>query len=243
VEGVALLAALAIAALVSITLVRRGRRPADAALDRTARQRIAERVAVISHAQRASGQVTAPGGVDRGSPATPSRRILWRDTSAVLMVLGVGLIAVLIVIEGPGSPGAVLQETATPGLWVAHASSDISLEAPALETDAPSPLPSSAPSPTISPSPTADASTAEPSVTATPEPTVPPPTSDRFAVLTPCPNKANCFIYVVRRGDNLVSIANWFGIPYETVLGWNPRIDDPSTIVAGDRITLPTPRR
>jgi LysM repeat protein len=47
----------------------------------------------------------------------------------------------------------------------------------------------------------------------------------------------------VRAGDNLRSIANWFGVPYDTVLSMNPQVHDAATIHAGDKLRLPAPTR
>ena len=102
-----------------------------------------------------------------------------------------------------------------------------------------SPTPSPSPSPTASPSP---APTPPPTPAPTPART-PPRTSDRYALLEPCPGRNNCWIYTVRSGDNLRSIANYFGVSYPTVLDMNPQITDPTTIRAGDEIRMPPPTR
>jgi spore germination protein YaaH len=68
------------------------------------------------------------------------------------------------------------------------------------------------------------------------------PTSDRYAVLAACPATASCWIYRVRQGDNLVSIANWFGVPLATIYQMNPSLRT-TTLRAGTQIRIPTPTR
>lgn len=187
----------------------------------------------------ASTAAAVPTAVARPLIPEPHRR-LWRDTSAILVLLGAGLGVVLAVPQAVPPTGAVLEATSRP-------TSDMTVD-PA-STSAPSDLDLSAatrarPSPALPASPDATRApiaTADPvRPTGTAEPRA---GDDRLAVLTACPDQPDCYVYVVRRGDNLVSIANWFGIPYDEVLARNPQIRNPSQVHAGDRITLPRPRR
>ena len=106
----------------------------------------------------------------------------------------------------------------------------------AVPTEAPSAAPSvgvsAAPSAAPTPAPT-------PASTAVPTPT---PTSDRYALLTPCPGKSDCWIYRIRSGDNLFSIANYFGVPLATVKALNPWTAT-SGIKPGRELILPPPTR
>ena len=197
----------------------------DGGLERKTRERIADRSARF---------VRDPGLVGSGTPESASRvplaaesavrRRLWRDGSVVLVLFGTGLLVVLAITDQRQPAGLVLSATATPAPGLAEGSR---------ETDAGL----STADPTRSALAPATSALA-PGATARP-----PDRSDRMAVLTPCPGKPGCYVYRVKLGDNLVSIANWFGIPYSEVLALNPQIRNPTTVHAGDRISLPHPRR
>ena len=107
-------------------------------------------------------------------------------------------------------------------------------------TPTPSPVPSStaSPTPTPSPSPTPDP-TAEPTAEPTPKPE---PTSARYALLDPCPDTPKCWIYTVRRGDNLFSIANYFGVSMQAIYDRNPWAEN-GRLKAGLQLRLPPPTR
>jgi hypothetical protein len=99
---------------------------------------------------------------------------------------------------------------------------------------------SAEPSPEPTATPSAPAATPPPTPKPTPRPT-PAPTSDRFAVLTRCPSTPDCWIYRIRAGDNLRSIANWFGVSYDRMLAMNPNLRRP--IQPGEELRIPTPTR
>ena len=126
-----------------------------------------------------------------------------------------------------------------------------------LASPGPSPVAVASPTPpAASPSLPAPTPTEQATAVPSPEPSTPPtavptpvptpspaPTSDRYALLEPCPSTPDCYIYTIRTGDNLQSIASYFGVPYATVLAMNPEISDPATIQPGDTIKLPPPTR
>jgi len=104
---------------------------------------------------------------------------------------------------------------------------------------------SSAPSPAPTPEASVEAATSAPSVPPAATPSAAPtasPTSDRYALLTPCPDEPNCWIYIVRSGDNLVSIARYFGVPLDVVRERNPWTET-TGLVAGQELRLPPPTR
>jgi len=68
------------------------------------------------------------------------------------------------------------------------------------------------------------------------------PTSNRYALLRACPNKPRCWIYTVRSGDNLFSIAHYFGVPLDTVRRLNPWTRT-QALRAGKQLILPPPTR
>lgn len=114
-----------------------------------------------------------------------------------------------------------------------------------------SPASPSAPAETAAPTPSSsvEAATAAPSPPPTPTPTskpsptpTPRPSSDRYALLEPCPDAPDCWIYTVRQGDNLTSIANYFGVSLDAVYERNPWAET-EQLRPGQELRLPPPTR
>ena len=109
-------------------------------------------------------------------------------------------------------------------------------------TPGPTPSPPATPGLTMSPTLTPDP-TPLPPAAATPRPApAATPKSDRYRVLRACPGRRGCWIYTVRAGDNLFSIANWFGVSLKTIYAWNPQYPA-ARLRAGDPIRMPPPTR
>jgi LysM repeat protein len=149
------------------------------------------------------------------------------------------------------SRGGLEIPVASPGTnGVAAAPASVPAPSPTIVAVAPSPSaePSVEPSlePSVMPSqppPPSSPPSTGPSQPSTPTPTpTPTPTSDRFALLDPCPDKPNCYIYTIRAGDNLYSIANYFGVSLERVYQLNPWTRT-SGLRPGRELILPTPTR
>ncbi len=134
-----------------------------------------------------------------------------------------------------GSPAPSVASSGSPAPSVAPPSS---VEPTA--TASPEPTPSPTPKPTPKPTP-------RPTPKPTPRPTTKPttgsiPSASRLALLSPCPGQTGCYTYVIRTGDALWSIANWFGVPMATVERWNPWVLT-AGVHAGNRLKIPTPTR
>jgi nucleoid-associated protein YgaU len=62
-----------------------------------------------------------------------------------------------------------------------------------------------------------------------------------FVRLERCPDMPACYLYVVRAGDRLSTIAGRFGTTTSAILALNPKVTDPNTIYTGETIRLPGP--
>jgi hypothetical protein len=176
------------------------------------------------------------------APTPAARQPVSRAVIAASLVLAASLAASIgfLAIRGGFTVPLASLQPAVAVASLAPAASAAPTSAPT-PTSSPSPTPTLAPtpSPSLTPTPTAPPTPAPtPRATRTPTPT---PTSDRYAVLTKCPNQSDCWIYVIRSGDNLRSIANWFGVSFDRMMAMNPNLRTP--IHAGDKLRIPTPTR
>ena len=177
----------------------------------------------------------------RGTTAPRGRAAIALPTVLASIVLVASLVAAFAF---TASRGSLSLPTVPPtGSAVAAGSPSV------LPTATPSSVPSTQPSASLGasqtggPGPSAAPSPA-PSAPAGPSPSgsaTPPPVDPRLALLSPCPDRSDCYLYTVRRGDTLLGIAKYFGVPYAEIRRLNPEITDPSTIRVGQRIRIPTP--
>ncbi len=193
------------------------------------------------------------GAIEVSSVPATRPRIAGKPALTPAIAASLGILALSFaasVVFGLANGGLVLPSTAfrtpTPGtsasvIAIASPSASTSTagasSAPAtpLPSPSPTPLPSS---PTSAPTPT-EAPTTAPTPRPTPNPT---PRSNRFALLKKCPDKPNCWIYSIHSGDNLFSIANYFGVSLDTVKALNPWTKT-QRLKAGRQLIIPTPTR
>ena len=136
----------------------------------------------------------------------------------------------------PTDVAAATTSTATPG-----GSASTGIVTPEGSAQA---VPSVAPSAPTGPSPAPTPKPTKPAPRPTPKPTAATggASASRLAVLVPCPGQSGCYIYTVRSGDNLFSIAHWFGVPLTTLYAWNPTVKA-AGIHPGLKLRIPTPTR
>ena len=212
-----------------------------------------------------SGHVNCPrylrGGLDvaptrpvRTPRAAPTVNVTPATAGALAIFMAAFLLSVGFVLA---NGGVVLTAVApTPALSGGRprrdrdgATDPAPTPAPTVEpTPVPTLEPTPSPTPTVVPTDSPEPTTT-PLPSATPEPSAPPPTvaptakpaSGRYALLTACPDRSGCWIYHIRSGDNLYSIANYFGVSLKTVQAWNPWTQ--SGLKVGRELRIPTPTR
>jgi LysM repeat protein len=204
------------------------------------------------HACLSSAHVNCPrfwrGTLVTVEPTAPSVSTGLQLTPAIvgaLLVLAASFALSVGFVVANGGMDLPAAASGSPQVAIASAAPgpSSSTAADAFSGEPSTPTASSTPDPQ-SPEPSA-AAAASPTATVTRAPTVAPtaaPSSNRYALLTPCSDAPECWIYVVRAGDNLVSIANYFGVPLAVVTDRNPWTKT-TELVAGLKLRLPPPTR
>lgn len=190
-------------------------------------------------------------------PSRPRTSAVPRATIAALLILvlsaGISFGFVLQrggldlpVVEGGPTPTAVAV-VASPTSVPPEPTTALATRTPApTPTQTPTPVPTLEPTPAPTPTPTprppaTPLPTSTPAATPRPTPTAA-VTGDRYQYLTKCPDRADCWIFVVRTGNSWWSIADYFGVPLKTLYAWNPQYVATGLRV-GDEVRMPPPTR
>lgn len=207
-----------------------------------------------------------------GAPSPPprvarSRRAVPRATLAALLilVLSAGISFGYVVQRGgldmpaiaesgtptpealvtpPTEPPADVPSGGAPGASASAPEATPTVEVTPSPTALPTAEPTTKPTATLTAEPTTKPTpTAEPTARPTPRPKpTATPRSDRYKLLVKCPDRNGCWIYRIRSGDNLFSIANYFGHSLKTIYTWNPQYPGARLKVGGE-IRMPPPTR
>lgn len=184
----------------------------------------------------------AGGRPDQVAPRTRPNRTVTPAIAAALVVLAASfaLSVAFVLANGGLDLPAAQRPSDSNGVAGGFATASPAPSSTAVAES--SPPPSSVSPPALSvPSPSIATSTS----TATARSTAPAParsSSNRYDLLTRCPTTPDCWIYVIRQGDNLFSIARYFGVPLSVVQERNPWTKT-TQLVAGQKLLLPPPTR
>jgi hypothetical protein len=184
--------------------------------------------------ERPAGRRRLGTGLTPAIVAALAVLVLSFGVSVAFVVANGGLTLPVAAIAATSSPSATAVAIGSSPAPDGQATSGRTGSASAVPASTPLPTPEPTPAPTPPPS-----ATPEPAPAATPKPK---PTSSRYALLKPCPDEPDCWIYVIRSGDNLFSIANYFGVPLERVEALNPWTRTQGLRV-GRELILPPPTR
>jgi hypothetical protein len=216
-----------------------------------------------SESESESGSVSVPIArvtrASRGRQARPASRPMPTIVAAIILVVALGAAFTFTTFRGglsmpgggSGSPG-VAAASSTPGAPTAPTAPGAATANPTVQPVPVSPTPSAAAlaaaTPTMTPAPSAIRSptprpTVRPSAAPTTGPAQTPSASlpPAFAGLDACPDRAGCYLYRIRSGDNLTLVALHFGVTLVALRAANPEIVDPSLIHVGDLIRIPVP--
>src|SRR3954452_16040681 len=191
-------------------------------------------------------------------PAVVTRAIAGSVAAVVVaFLLSVGFVvangglSLTAAIDSPSGSrsGNVVADTRTPAPTSRPTPAATAIATPSATATAPTPtpIPSATAAPTATPGATA-APTAVPTSRPRPAPTAARTsgypagaTASRMRLVMPCPDTVKCYVYRIRSGDNLYSIANYFGVSLATTTAWNPWTSD--GLKAGRALRIPPPTR